>query len=167
MATSRGRNLDIPGSSSASFAQAPQVPAKGDFPPLVRSGAFRDLSGRFVGGMSMAWKGLPILVALPHTVQKDLREARDRALPKLQEDMVAYAKENAPWRDVTGDARAELHSPPITENANGDKSVILAHGVDYGVHLETRDGGATGIIGPTIETFAQQLHDRIAAEVRK
>lgn len=142
------------------------MPKGTEFPPTPRSGGFRDLGGRFVGGASVAWLGLPALASLPQRVQADLRGATDAALTKLQDDMVEYARTNAPWEDFTGDARAELHSPFITTAANGDKTVILAHGVSYGIHLETLDGGRLGIIAQTIDHFVGELTGRIAAELK-
>lgn len=161
-----GSHKDIPGTGTAHLPAAPAVPKGTDFPPAPRSGPIRDLKGRFAGGTAVAWNGLPAVASLPARVQGDLQGATDRALAKLQDEMVTYAQANAPWEDFTGDARAELHSPSITTASNGDKSVILAHGVSYGIHLETLDGGRLGIIARTIDHFAEEVPARIAAELK-
>jgi hypothetical protein len=94
-----------------------------------------------------------------------MRKARDDTLESLRQDMVAWAQEYAPWRDVTGDARAELHSPAVITHADGSKSVILAHGVSYGTYLETRDGGALGIIAKTIRHFVDEFPQRLRSRL--
>lgn len=157
-------SADIPGTGSAKFPAAPSMPAGPDFPSLS-TGRITDLSGRNAGGMAFVWTNLPAVIDLPHKVQGRLRDARDRALVKIQSEMVEWAQENAPWRDHTGDARALLHSPTISTAANGDRAVVLAHGVEYGIYLETMDGGAWGIIAKAIDHFAEQLPSRIAAEL--
>lgn len=67
----------------------------------------------------------------------------------------AYAKENAPWEDQTGDAReglnASAHTTPI------EYVITLAHGVEYGIWLEVRWGGRFAIIMPTLEKMGDEL----------
>lgn len=73
--------------------------------------------------------------------------AYDRA-----EDMEAWAKQNAPWTDRTGDARERLHA--TVEETGPIGTIVLAHGVEYGLQLEIRNGGAYAIIAPAIDMFA-------------
>lgn len=153
----RGRSANIPGTSGASLGTPPNITTGPPLPSVPRSGQIRDLGGRFAGGMFSAWVGFEALAHLPEKVQEDLRHGVDNALERLQQDMVEYAQQNAPWEDITGDARAELHSPAITTSSNGDKSIILAHGVDYGIYLETMNGGQFAIIIPTIREFAGRV----------
>lgn len=154
----------IPGTSSASLPTAPSaLPVHTNFPNLMK-GPVTDLKGRG-GNVEFVWQNLPAVINLPFRVQGRLRDARDAALEKIQAEMVEYAQDNAPWRDVTGDARAELHSPNMVKTPTGDRIVVLAHGVSYGVYLETRDGGALGIIAQTIEKYTAELPARIAAEL--
>lgn len=166
-----GKNVDIPGSSSAAFSGSPPNITSG--PPLpampsgIRTGQLRSASGQFAGGMYVVWGGLDAVFALPDRVGADLIHATDAALEQLQTDMVEFAQQNAPWNDVTGDARAELHSPAITTASDGTRTVVLAHGVSYGVHLETMDGGVWGVIPMTIREFESQLVQRIGDEVSR
>lgn len=67
----------------------------------------------------------------------------------------AYAKEEAPWEDQSGDAReglqAQAHTNPL------EYVIVLAHGVDYGIWLEVRWGGQYAIIMPTLEYMGDVL----------
>lgn len=70
-------------------------------------------------------------------------------------EALAYAQDNAPWEDQTGDARAELD---VDVSRDGDVIVWeMFHGVDYGLYLETRWNGKFAIIMPTLEMFAPQI----------
>jgi hypothetical protein len=67
----------------------------------------------------------------------------------------AYARENAPWQDRTGDARSGL-------TAKGQQrlhqySITLFHTVEYGLWLEVRWSGKYAIIRPTLEVMGPQF----------
>src|SRR5436190_3258376 len=78
--------------------------------------------------------------------QSGRRIAYDRA-----EDMENWAKENAPWTDRTGDARERLHA--TVEETGPIGTIVLAHGVDYGLWLEIANGGRYAIIAPAIDAW--------------
>ena len=70
-----------------------------------------------------------------------------------------YAKEHAPWQDQTGDARDGL-------NAQGYQrlvtyTIVLSHGVDYGLWLEVRWGGRLAIIMPTLEEMGPRFMEEL------
>lgn len=67
-----------------------------------------------------------------------------------------YAKVHAPWRNVTGQARATLHSW-AEETARG-WIITLAHGVFYGIYLEQR---GYGIIGEALEAHYAIIMQRL------
>lgn len=67
------------------------------------------------------------------------------------EAMENYAKANAPWTDRTGDARERLHA--TVEETGPIGTIVLAHGVDYGLWLEIANGGRYAIIAPTIDVY--------------
>jgi hypothetical protein len=66
-----------------------------------------------------------------------------------------YARQNAPWADRTGDARAKL-STKVRENKNS-VVVRLAHGVPYGIFLELCNSGRYAIIRPTITSMGPEV----------
>lgn len=66
-------------------------------------------------------------------------------------EMEAYAKTNAPWQDRTGAARASLSA--TVEETGPIGTIVLSHGVDYGIWLEVANGGRFAIIAPTIDAF--------------
>lgn len=58
-----------------------------------------------------------------------------------------YMRSNAPWTDQTTNARNGLFSAASQE---GDShSLLMSHGVGYGIYLETMQAGRYGIIVPT------------------
>lgn len=64
-------------------------------------------------------------------------------------------KTRAPWHDNTGAARAALSATPHLEGA--DKNIDFAHGVGYGIYLETIEHGKWEIIRPTIKAVGEEL----------
>ena len=67
----------------------------------------------------------------------------------------AYARQNAPWTDRTGNARSGLAT--TTEHGPASHSIVLAHSVPYGIWLEVRFEGRNQIIIPTIKAMGAQL----------
>jgi hypothetical protein len=70
-------------------------------------------------------------------------------------ELLAYAVENAPWEDQTGDARAGLSSEAYADNNH--IGVDLFHTVEYGIFLELRWGAKYAIILPTVEKMGSKL----------
>jgi hypothetical protein len=69
---------------------------------------------------------------------------------EASQEILAYAQDNAPWADRTGDARAGL-DVEVYEEA-GEVYLDLFHTVEYGQWLETIQDGAFATIMPTLET---------------
>lgn len=64
-------------------------------------------------------------------------------------------KNNAPWRDRTGAARAGLGA---TSNVSASQmEIVLFHSVDYGIWLEVRWSGRYAIILPTLESVGPEV----------
>jgi hypothetical protein len=60
-----------------------------------------------------------------------------------------YMKNEAPWHDITGNARNGLSARAFREvDLIG---IELSHSVAYGIYLETRFSGRYAIIEPTID----------------
>lgn len=64
-------------------------------------------------------------------------------------DVETYMKTEAPWNDVTGNARSGLAARAFKE---GDTvGIELSHSVPYGIFLEARWSGRYAIIEPSID----------------
>ena len=72
------------------------------------------------------------------------------------QDMLEYARANAPWEDRTGNARNKL-TTEVSGDSYGQISITLEHGVDYGYWLEVIQNGRFAILQPTIEAFADNF----------
>lgn len=70
----------------------------------------------------------------------------------VTKDYEAYAKENRPWTDRTGDARRRLKGYP--EKVTNGVRFCIAHGVDYGIWLEIAHEKRFAILEPTIRLKA-------------
>lgn len=66
----------------------------------------------------------------------------------------AYAKENARWKDRTGDARRRLKGS--AEQVKNGYQLSLAHGVDYGIWLELAMERRYAIIEETIQKVGEE-----------
>jgi hypothetical protein len=71
--------------------------------------------------------------------------------------MEAYAKQNAPWEDQTGNARQGLFGE--VAEADGKLKVRIAHTVEYGVYLELSRKGRRPILEPTAQKFAPEFFE--------
>jgi hypothetical protein len=70
--------------------------------------------------------------------------------------VVAYAKQNAPWRDRTGAARSGLRT--VTEwEPRKRHAIVLFHSVLYGIWLEVRFAGRYAIILPTLQVQGPEV----------
>ena len=77
----------------------------------------------------------------------------------------AYMKENAPWTDRTGNARAGLHA--TTNSTDNAAELILAHSVYYGLFLEVCNSGKYGIIYPTLQFAGNNIMRRLNSMMAK
>lgn len=85
---------------------------------------------------------------------------------EMAKELISYMKDNAPWTDRTGDARALLDA---NARVTGKGGVTLSafHGVSYGGFLETgtAHNAPYPIIRPALEAHYQQaraIMDEIA-----
>jgi len=70
-----------------------------------------------------------------------------------------YAKTHAPWTDRTGHARQSLHGGV---DIRGDQQVLyLSHGVEYGIHLESKHSGNYAIVGPTVDVHLPRIRKTV------
>lgn len=75
------------------------------------------------------------------------------------------AKEHAPWTDRTANARQGLQAL-VDELANDTVVLYLAHGVDYGIYLETKYAGRYAIIWPTISEHLPRIFAMLQSVLR-
>ena len=100
---------------------------------------------------------VPPDLAFPELVErfsKTIFVTGSRVVEERAPAMEQWAKDNAPWTDRTGAARAGLH---VTVDKSGPLAQItLAHGdnVPYGVWLEIANGGKYAIIALAIDVWA-------------
>lgn len=65
-------------------------------------------------------------------------------------EIEAKMKQNRPWTDRTGMAKATLNTKVSQPDSNLVR-ITLAHGVEYGIWLELAHEKNYAIIGPTVE----------------
>lgn len=68
---------------------------------------------------------------------------------------VTWARQNAPWRDRTSNARNGLYAR--AERDAPIYRIIIGHSVPYGVWLEVRWSGRYQIIRPTVDHEGPEL----------
>lgn len=133
--------------------------------PIVLTGQsqqtqIRDSKGRFAGGWGVAWTGLERLneVLAGKAFGLTMSGGIEARLNQLAQEMVAWAKENAPWEDRTTDAREGLQAK-VVKTSETSFSIFLGHGanIHYGIFLETMDGGKYAILSRTILHFAPNM----------
>jgi lauroyl/myristoyl acyltransferase len=71
----------------------------------------------------------------------------------------AWMKKNAVWTDRTGNARQSLWSD--SEKLAEEIVLVLGHGVEYGIFLETISAGKWAIITPALDYFLPKILDDI------
>lgn len=91
------------------------------------------------------------LAQLPTKVDKMVAGVVERYIGVSE----GYMKSNAPWHDRTGNARQSLHA--VAVHAPGTHSLILAHGMPYGIWLEVRWAGRYAIIMKSVYTNGEAM----------
>jgi hypothetical protein len=67
-----------------------------------------------------------------------------------------WMKSNAPWTDRTGNARQTLYTE-VQDVVNQMVTLIISHGVDYGIYLELKNAGRFAIVNPALDEFAPKI----------
>jgi hypothetical protein len=78
----------------------------------------------------------------------------------------SYARTNAPWRDVTGNARNGLMAQHVSEPLR-THTLVIYHTMPYGFFLEIRWSGRYAIIGPTTQHMSSVLSQMIVSAVQR
>lgn len=81
------------------------------------------------------------------------------AIQPLAGEAEAYMKTNAPWQNVTRNARNSLTGTVAVANSPRKTriSLKLSHGMDYGVWLELKNGGKYAIVRPTALVYRNKV----------
>jgi hypothetical protein len=75
----------------------------------------------------------------------------------------AWMKKNAVWTDRTGNARQGLWSD--AERLADEIVLLMGHGVEYGIYLETISAGKWAIITPALDYFLPKILEDIRASL--
>ena len=67
-----------------------------------------------------------------------------------------YSKTHRPWTDRTGHARQRLKGT-VEHPKNDEWTLVLSHGVDYGIYLEFAHEKKYAIIYPTIQVKSPEF----------
>lgn len=92
-------------------------------------------------------------------MERDMEIALTGVVEYMAPRTESHSKRNAPWTDRTTNARNGLHA--VHEVEKPKYRVVLAHGVPYGIYLETRFSGRYQIILPTIEAKGREAMDTV------
>ena len=87
-----------------------------------------------------------------------------KAMKEVEDQILSFAKANAPWADRTGLAREGLST--YTSNDDGTLILELYHTVEYGLWLETIQSARFATIMPTLESYAPFAFSKVTAAVR-
>lgn len=90
----------------------------------------------------------PRLRAFPLVVDAALGEV----MQELAEEVEEYMRTNAPWNDLTGEARGGLTAEAVDDGLF-QHAIVIYHTVEYGIWLEIRWNGRYAILVPTIEHY--------------
>lgn len=100
-----------------------------------------------------------------HNFDRDINALVAAVVDYRGDKSVDYMKNNAKWRDRTGNARATLaahgiHAPKYHE-------LHLYGGMPYQIFLETRWAGRYAIIGPAVKSQGQALMKQLRSLISK
>lgn len=78
-----------------------------------------------------------------------------------------FMRNNAPWTDRTGNARAGLHAEVNVIDQGKAFEMIMAGSVPYQIWLEVRFSGKYAILQPTCDYIGALLISRLAESIAK
>lgn len=109
---------------------------------------------------SIQWTGVEQMVAQMQVYADKVQSAVLSVATYFKPVIEAYAKQNASWQDQTGNARQTLHSF-VKELSKDTVELYLAHGVDYGIFLETKYASKYAILFPTLQAHLQAIYNML------
>lgn len=120
--------------------------------------------------MSFSWQITPQQAWIPlydqHLAQIEVELVA--VAEKLTDEITDYMKQNAPWQDRTGAARASLYSV-VQHAARQSVTILLSHGslIPYGIYLEILNGGRLAIIAPSVDIWGPRMFHETQAILRR
>lgn len=99
------------------------------------------------------------LLVLEETIQARVRGVLDHYADEVE----AYAQDNAPWEDRTGEARDGL-TTEVQEGYHG-LELILFNESDHGIWLEIAMSQRYQIIMPTLDRYGPEIMEALGAAV--
>lgn len=100
------------------------------------------------------------LAAATQAVEDVVDQVLEFEAVNAQNDM----RDNAPWNDVTGNARQGLFAQQYA--FGGEHGMILYHTVPYGIFLETRWSGRYRIIVPVMQRTGKEVMRTLRSVMR-
>ncbi|GBR73161.1 hypothetical protein NO1_0591 [Candidatus Termititenax aidoneus] len=99
--------------------------------------------------------GLKSTIDIPAASKRAIQSFVNSIVEKYRENAEEWCKQNAPWADKTGGARAGL----IGETIDSDNKIgfEVLHTVEYGTYLETANDGKYAVLFPCIRHFFPQF----------
>jgi len=88
-----------------------------------------------------------------------------KVFEEAAEEIQVAAKRDAPWSDITGEARRGLETK--VEESHGEIVLTLYHTVEHGLWLEVIQNGKWATIMPTLEKYASKVFRNAEAKVAK
>ena len=93
---------------------------------------------------------------------KEMNEKILRHSLKKGLEMESYAKANAPWQDITGEARRSIKGEA---KDLGDKVEISISGnKEYSPYLEYKNDGKYAILNPTVNQFSSKIFEGLKVD---
>lgn len=87
------------------------------------------------------------------------KEKLDKYAEKSGLKLEAYAKQNTPWQNITGQARRTLKGGKEWE---GDKvDIYISGNMEYSPYLEYKNDGKYAILKPTIDALSREILEGI------
>lgn len=119
------------------------------------------------GGPVIQFTGLDALAQSIQQHDQKVKRYIGAQFLRAEGEATTYAKQNAPWTDRSGNARAGLFAKASAVNGGEAFELVMAHSMFYGIYLESRFSGKFAILMPTINYIGQLLINRIAAGLGK
>lgn len=106
----------------------------------------------------IVWQAPPeqAWTALANAYARSIHAGVEAIANRYKPEIENWMKANAPWTDRTGNARQGLYAD-VDSVAGRMVTLILAHGVEYGLWLEIRHAGAYAVVNPAIDHFAPRI----------